>query len=191
MWMSEARIWTAFSMIRLTRRMTGALSSSSAPPPPLPATDVVGVVDGRVGELLEHRVDRLGLRVVAAVVAVDRLDDRLLGGQGDVDLAVQDEPELVERLEVHRVMHDDLDGAALLAEGHDDVLAGERLGDELDDRGGDLDLAEVDEVEAVLLGLGLGDLLEVGVAEADEGLLDARRPCRRPPGAGRGRRCPA
>ena len=71
-----------------------------------------------------------------------------------------------------RVVHDDLDGAVLLGQGHDDVFAGERLGDELDDRGGDLDLAELDEGHAVLLGLGLHDVVGVGVAELDERLLE-------------------
>ena len=75
-------------------------------------------------------------------------------------------------LEVHRVVHDDLDRAVLLGERHHDVFAGERLGDELDDRGGDLDLAELDEVHAVLLGLGLHDVVGVGVAELDERLLE-------------------
>ncbi len=57
-------------------------------------------------------------------------------------------------------------------EGHDDVFAGERLGHELDDRGGDLDLVERDEREAMLLGLGLHDVVGVGVAQVDQGLLD-------------------
>ncbi len=110
----------------------------------------------------------------AAVVLVDRLDDRFLGGQRDLDLAVQDEPELVDRLEVERVVHDDTDEPAFLREGHDDVFAGERFGDELDDRGGDLDLAELDEGQAVLFGLGLHDVVGVGVAQLDERLLDRR-----------------
>ena len=91
-----------------------------------------------------------------------------LGASDDLDLAVQHEPELVDRLEVERIVHDDPDGPALLREGHDDVFAGERLGDELDDRGGDLDLAELDEGQAVLLGLGLHDVVGVGVAQLDE-----------------------
>src|SRR5262249_9711291 len=121
------------------------------------AAPVLGEVDRGVGELLEHRVDRLGLAGRAAVVLVDRLDDRLLGGQGDVDLFVEHEPKLVDRLEVHRVMHDDLDGPPLGGEGHDVVFAGEGFGDEFDDGGGDLDLFEFDEGEAVLFGLGLHD----------------------------------
>ena len=137
---------------------------------------VLGEVDRGVGELLEHRVDRLGLGGRPAIILVDRLDDRFLGGERDLDLAVQHEPQLVDRLEVERIMHDHTDGAALLGEGHDDVLAGERFGDELDDRGGDLDLVELDERQAVLLGLGLHDVVGVGVTQLDQRLLD------RPPG---------
>ena len=69
-------------------------------------------------------------------------------------------------------MHDDLDRPVLLGQGHHDVLAGERLGDELDDRGGDLDLAELDEGHAVLFGLGLHDVVGVGVAELDQRVLE-------------------
>ena len=90
-------------MIRCTSLMTGASPSSRVlVVPDLPAgAAVLGEVDRRVGELLEHRVDRLGLRRGAAVILVDRLDDRFLRGQRDLDLAVQHEPELVDRLEVH------------------------------------------------------------------------------------------
>ena len=62
--------------------------------------------------------------------------------------------------------------AVLLGQRHDDVLAGDRLGHQLDDRGGDLDLAEVDELQAVLLGLGLHDVLGLGVAQLGQGVLE-------------------
>ena len=41
--------------------------------------------------------------------------------------------------------------------------------------GGDLDLAQLDEGQAVLFGLGLHDVVGVGVAELDQGFLDRRR----------------
>ena len=110
-----------------------------------------------------------------AVIFVDRLDDRFLGRQRDLDLAVQHEPQLVDRLEVQRVVHDDPDDPALLGQGHHDVFAGERLGDQFDDGGGDLDLVQLDEGQAVLFGLGLHDVVGVGVAQPDQGLLDRRR----------------
>jgi hypothetical protein len=69
-------------------------------------------------------------------------------------------------------MHDDLDGAVLLRQGHHDVLASDRLGDELDDRGGDLELTELDEGQIVLLGLGLHDVVGAGVAQLSEGLFE-------------------
>ena len=42
--------------------------------------------------------------------------------------------------------------------------------------GGDLDLAELDEVHAVLLGLGLHDVVGVGVAQLDQRLFSGRCP---------------
>ena len=57
----------------------------------------LGEVDRRVGEFLEHRVGALALRL--AVVAVDRFQNAFPRGQGDVDLAVQDEPQLFDRVE--------------------------------------------------------------------------------------------
>ena len=46
------------------------------------------------------------------------------------------------------------------------------FGDELDDGRGDLDLAELDERHAVLLGLGLHDVVGVGIAQPRECLLE-------------------
>ncbi len=174
MWMSLARCCTASWMMRCTSRMTGASPSSRVlvEPDLPPRRPVLGEVDRRVGELLEHRVDRLGLRRGAAVVLVDRLDDRFLGRERDLDLAIQHEPELVDRLEIERVVHDDTDDPAVLGQGHDDVFAREGFGDELDDGGGDLDLVELDEGQAVLLGLCLHDIVGIGVAQADQRLLD-------------------
>ncbi len=51
--------------------------------------------------------------------------------------------------------------------------------DELDDRGGDLDLVQLDEGEAMLLGLGLHDVVGVSVSEFDQRFLDRTlRPAR-------------
>ena len=48
-------------------------------------------------------------------------------------------------------------------------------GNELDHRGRDLDFPQLDEGEAVLLGLGLHDVVGVGVAQLDERLFDRPR----------------
>ena len=100
MWMSEARSCTASVMINCTSRTIGALVSSTSSSPPLAVVDRLGEVDRRVGEFLEHRVGALADRL--AVVAVDRLQDALPGGQGDVDLAIENEPQLLERVDFHR-----------------------------------------------------------------------------------------
>ena len=71
-------------------------------PPAIAATRLgLGEVDGRVGELVEHRVDRLGFGL--AVVPVDRLVDLLLDGEDRLDVLVQDELELLDGVEVGRV----------------------------------------------------------------------------------------
>ena len=114
MWMSRGpqlhRLW----MIRLHQPDDRGVAFVDVVAAPLPPSSLgLGEVDGRVGELLQHRVDRLGL-VDLAVVPVDGLEDALLGRQGDLDLAVQDELQLFERLEVDRVADDDLERAVLL-----------------------------------------------------------------------------
>ena len=60
----------------------------------------LGEIDRRVGELLEHRVGALAHRL--AVVAIDRLQNALAGRQGDLDLAIENEPQLLENLEIRR-----------------------------------------------------------------------------------------
>ena len=171
-------------MIRCTSLMTGASPSSR-----------VLVVDGLAAGSRPSSAKSMAVSVNswsiestdsvsvdgAAIILIDRLDDRFLGRQRDLDLPIEHEPQLVDRLEVHRIMHDHTDDPTLLREGHDDVFAGERFGNELDDRGGDLDLAELDERQAVLFGLGLHDVVGVGVAQLDEGVLDGALPCGRLP----------
>ena len=103
---------------------------------------------------------------------IDGLDDRLFRCQRDLDLPVEDESQLVDRLEIHGVMHDDANRPVLIREGHDDVFAGERFRHELDDGGRDLDFVEGDELEAMLFGLGLHDVVHLGVAQFDQGILD-------------------
>ena len=57
-----------------------------------------GEVDRRVGEFLQHRVGRFAVDL--AVVAVDRFEDAFLGRDADLDLAVENELQLVEGFEV-------------------------------------------------------------------------------------------
>ena len=83
---------------------------------------VLGEVDRGVAPFLEHRVDRLSLAAGAAVILIDRLKNRLFGGQRHLDLAIQDKPEFVDRLEIDGVVHDDLDAPRVLCERHHDIL---------------------------------------------------------------------
>ena len=167
---------TASAMIRFTSRITGASFSSSWPSPLEPLRSPESSAKSMavsVNSCNIESTDSVSWRA-RPVVLVDRLDDRFLGCQRDLDLPVQHEPELVDRLEVHRVGHDDLDGPVFLGHGHDEVFPGERLGDQLDDRGGNLHLVKVDVVHAELFGLGLHDLFHVGVAQLLERLLDGQ-----------------
>src|SRR5262249_19076632 len=114
------------------------------------------------GELRQHRVDRL--RLTLAIVPVDRLDDLLTRGQDGLYIFVQNELKFLEGVEVGGVAHDDLEGPVVLGHGQDDVLAGDRLGDQLDDRRGDGDLGQIDKLQAVVLGHGTHDLVGGGIA---------------------------
>ena len=93
MWMSLARRLTASWMIRFTSLTTGAAFSPSSSGGH-PRRFGLGEVDLRVGELGEHRVDRL--RLGLAVVPVDRLDDLLAVGQDRLNVLVQDELEFLD-----------------------------------------------------------------------------------------------
>lgn len=87
-----------------------------------------------------------------AIVPVDGLLDAFAGGQGDFDLAVQDEPQFLERIQVVRIADDDAQGPVFLGHRQDRVFPGDRLGHQFHDRGGDVHLAQVDVVQAVFLG---------------------------------------
>src|SRR5205823_13881500 len=79
----------------------------------------LGEVDGGVGELGQHRVDRLGFAL--AIVPVDRLDDLLAGSQDGLYIFVQNELKFLDGIEVGGVAHDDLEGPVVLGHGQDDV----------------------------------------------------------------------
>ena len=62
-------------------------------------------VDGRFRKLLQHRVDRLGFAL--AVMAVDRRLNGVDRSDGDLDVAVQDETQLVENFDRHGIADGD------------------------------------------------------------------------------------
>ena len=129
----------------------------------------LGEVDGGVGELGEHGVDRFGFGL--AVVAVDGLDDLLAQGEDRREMSLlRMNWSFSTRVEVGGVADDDLEGPALLSQGQDDVFARHRLGHQLDDGRRNGDVGEIDELHAVELGDGGHHLLVGGVAELDQGV---------------------
>ena len=130
-----------------------------------------GEVDGRIGELLQHRVGAFADRL--AVVAVDGVEDRLARGQRDFDLAIENKAKFIERVVVHRVADDHGQLAVGLGQRHGDVFAGDRFGNQFDDGGRDGDFAEVDVVQAVLLGHRPHHFLTGGVAQPRQGVGQA------------------
>ena len=99
-------------------------------------------------------------------------------GQGDFDVAVENEAQLLARVVIERVADDDFQRAVLLGHRQDGVFAGDRFGHQFDDRRRNDDFVQVDEVEAMLLGDGPHDFVAAGIAEADQFVADAA--CRIP-----------
>ena len=130
-----------------------------------------GEVDGRFGEFGDHRIDRFGLAL--PVMAVNCLLDDLFGGHDLLDLFIDDEPQLVDDVESRRVVHGDRQGAILVErEGHDHVFAGDRLGNQLDDRGRNLQRRNIKKCDPELLGLRLADLRRIDVFKLQQGVFD-------------------
>ena len=107
----------------------------------------LGEVDGGVGEFLEHRIGRLA--VAGTVMAVDRLDDLLARGQRKLDVAVEDEAELVLGVDVGRIGAGDAERVAILGDGEDRVFAGHALREEIDDVLLDGDPRQIDKLQPV------------------------------------------
>jgi hypothetical protein len=123
----------------------------------------LGKVDRGVGKLLKHRVGALA--VGEAVVAVDRLHDLLARGDRHLDLAVEDEAELLLGVNVGGVAGGDPERAPRLSQGEDGVFAGHALGQQADHILRHLGGGEVHKLEAIGLGEGLHHLLTRRVAE--------------------------
>ena len=89
------------------------------------------------------------------------------GEQGDDLVDAEQVAQVVDGAEVGRVADGDGQHLVLERQRQDLVDAGHRLGDELQRLGRRLDLGEVDDLEAVLLGQGLQQLVLVDEAAAD------------------------
>ena len=152
----------------------GALVSSTSSSPPSPPLDRLGKVDRRVREFLQHRVGAFADGL--PVVAIDRLEDAFPGGQGDIDVAVEDEPQLLQGVDFQRIADDDRQPAIPLRKGDYRVLPDHGLGNQLDHRGRDRHLVEVDVVQAVLFRHRPHHLFAGGVSQPDQGIgqLDPR-----------------
>ncbi len=91
-----------------------------------------GEVDLGIREFLQHGVDRLRFRL--AIMAIDGLDDLLAGRQNRQNFLVENELQLLDRVEIGRIVDDDLERAVFLRQRNDDVFAGHRFRHQLDDR---------------------------------------------------------
>ena len=78
-------------------------------------------VDGRIGEFLQHRVSAFAFHLT--VIAVDGLQDRLARSQGGFYLAVENEPQLFDGLNVKRIADGHLQGVVLLGQRQGRVFA--------------------------------------------------------------------
>ena len=107
-----------------------------------------------------------------AVVLVDRLAQRDLGGHDRLDVVARHELDVVHGEHVGRISHRDRQRRAGFVHGQDTVLAGHLARHDLDDRGVDLEVGEVDGRHAELLGERLGDVALRNRAHAYEGLAD-------------------
>ncbi len=104
------------------------------------------------------------------------------GGDGGVDLGVEPEPQQVERLEIHRVVDQELQPSPLLLQRQHEVLLREVLRHQRHvDAVAVLGAIEVQELDAELVGERLRDVLFLAGPGLDEGFADP------PPAASRRR----
>jgi len=109
-----------------------------------------------------------------AVVVVDRGFDSELGGHDRLDVVARHELDVVHGEHVGRIGHRDRDRRAGLVDGKDVVLARDVGVDQLDHRGIDFEVIEVDRRHTELLRKTLSNVLFGDEAELDEGLAQFR-----------------
>ncbi len=144
---------------------------------------VDGLVDGAIDGLVEGFIEGLeggvdgfvdGLVGARGEDVVEIAFDAALGRQDGADFAVEAEAKDVEGFQVQWVVDGDAQLAVLDADGHDQVLAHEIVGDGVDDVGGNGTLVEVDVLEVVLGGQGLVNIVFGGEFEFEESLSYAQ-----------------
>ncbi len=94
------------------------------------------------------------------------------GARAISHVAIEDESQLFLGFVVERIAHDDPQSPVVLGHGQNGVFASDRFGHQFDHVGRDIDLVEVDVIEAMLLGHGPYHLLTGAVAKADQGVVD-------------------
>ena len=160
MWMSEARFLMALSSTALHRRTTGASSEARSRSSTLDSSASMRVeVDLVLVEPLHDGV------VVDLLVLLRRrvvTDDGLLdGGDGRdhrLDVVASEELDVVDGVQVAGIAHGDDQRRAGARDGDQPVPLTHVLGDQLDDVLVDVELVEVDGLDAVLLAEEVGDL---------------------------------
>ncbi len=128
-----------------------------------------GEVDLSFGEFLQHRVDRLGFTL--PVVSVDCRLDGLFGSHSDVDFSIENEPQLIEDFEVHRIADGDHQVFAIQGNRDDQVFSGDAFWDQFDHPRQDFGAIKVDEVESKLGCLECSEFAAGDVVEFNEGFL--------------------
>ena len=121
-----------------------------------------GEVDRRIGEILQHRIRTFTFN--RAIVVIDRVENILPWRYDDFDFAIENEPQLVKRVQIERIGDDHLEAAIFFRHRQDDIFAGDRFGNQLDHRRGDGHLIEIDEIEVVFFGDRLHHLIASRVA---------------------------
>ncbi len=99
--------------------------------------------------------------------------NRVDRSNGDLDIAVQNESQLVEHFDSHRVADRHQERVVFERERNYHVFAGHRLGHEFDDRGRDFPAVEIDEFVSVRVGLSLTDDRTRHVAQSHQRIADA------------------
>ena len=187
MWMSLAPFWIADIRITFTSLMTGAsspclasasalISSNSWRTSTSPASSSSGMfssawlaASSALGPAAGRRPrPRTG---ALRVVALQRVVDLGLGGDHRLDVVARHELDVVHGEHVGRVGHRDRERGARSRERDDLVLLRRLGGDQLDDGGVDLELADRDRGDAELLAEERGDL-----GFLDEAQRDQRKP---------------
>ena len=168
MWTSEAPALIAFSIRRFTSRTTGASNAMSR-------SEVRSSLAGLLAALvlahgLDDLLDRGGAR---AEVALDRLEDRGLGRDGQTDVEPERAPELVHHGRVGGIGAGDHQGAAVDRQGAKAVLAHVLGGQPLEEGRARRELGPVDVADLEVAGQGLGDLVGTRQPEPDQGVGQA------------------